>query len=393
MMIEDTSITKNQINYPSRPENQRIALVLQGGGAMGAYQAGVYQALDEHGFCPDWIAGTSIGALNGAIIAGNRPEDRVTALREFWDTLAQGIDSGIYGFLPDQGRQVFSLGNAMSIVANGLPGFFSPRPDLITALFTGQSAETASYYTTEPLRKLVERLIDFKCLESNKIRLSVGAVNVTSGELTYFDSSNETLAAEHILASGALPPGFPAVRINDEFYWDGALYSNTPLEVVLEDNPRVDTLCFAVSLFPATGRVPQTISEVDARQKDITFGSRLNRHINAYERLHNLRRKINLLYQHLPKKLQDDPEIRELSYWGCHTTMQIVKLAYPGMSWELASKDIDFSRVTINERWRMGYDATLAMLNQAPWLQPHPVDQGVVVHTPNSNEKESLEIL
>jgi len=366
---------------PPPPSDKRVALVLQGGGAMGAYQAGVFEAMDEHGFCPDWIAGTSIGALNGAIIAGNRAGDRVAALREFWNTLGQGYDPGTFGEFPHQGRQAFSLGNVMQTVLKGLPGFFSPRPELMTALLTGRSTETASYYTTEPLRELLEYLVDFECLNNDGVRLSVGAVNVALGELTYFDSRSEPLGIEHVMASGALPPGFPAVRVNDELYWDGALYSNTPLEVVLEDNPRVDTLCFAVSLFPATGRLPKTIAEVEARHKDITFGSRLNRHVTAYERLHNLRRKISVLYEHLPEPLQNNSEIKELASWGCHTTMQIVKLAYPSRPWELSFKDIDFSQVIINERWRSGYDDTLNMLQQAPWLQPHPVDQGVVVHT------------
>jgi len=380
-------MNRNQ-TYPPRPKDQRIALVLQGGGALGAYQAGVYQALHEHGFCPDWVAGTSIGALNGAIIAGNQTNDPVARLREFWDTLSLGDGVWPASLLEDEARRAYSLGSALTSIMNGRPAFFTPRPAPLMA----DTAESASYYRTQPLHKLLEKLIDTDCLNNGKVRLSVGAVHVTDGQLTYFDSQQETLELEHIMASGALPPGFPAIRINNELYWDGAIHSNTPIEVVLDDMPRVDTLCFAVNLFPLQGYEPNNIPEVEARYKDLSYGSRIDQHIRNYEQLHDLRRKINALYQLLPESSQKDHTAREMAASGCTTTMQIIQLNYPCLPWELSTKDIDFSSSTLDERWQMGYEHTLAVLHQAPWKKPHDTNKGVVIHNFKSTE-EKLEAL
>lgn len=366
-------------NCPPRPSDKRVALVLQGGGALGAYHAGVYEALHKHGFHPDWIAGTSIGAFNGAIIAGNREQDALARLREFWETLTLP-DYGAAVHLPASARQLYSMWSAMASVAGGRPGFFRPRIDSPLDALGGGAAETASYYDTQPLRNLLERLIDFDKLNSDHTRLSVGAVNVNTGQLRYFDNRSEKLGPQHLMASGALPPGFPAVRVDGDLYWDGGIYSNTPIDVVLEDTPRVDTLCIAVALFPAAGPEPRSLAEVQARHKDIIYGSRSQRHIDAYRKMHNLRRAINTLHKKLPDGVGTDPEIRRLAELGCHTTMHIAQLIYPTRDWELSTKDIDFSRASLQERWQLGYDDALHLLKCAPWLEPVPKHQGVVVH-------------
>lgn len=249
-----------------RPAGKRIALVLQGGGALGVYQAGIYQALDEQGFAPDWVGGTSIGAINGAIIAGNPADRRLARLREFWHTVSVP-DFWDVARLPALGRQAYSAWSFMMAVLTGRPGFFAPRGPYALAALNGASPETLSYYDTSPLRQLLDRLVDFDILNAHAMRLSVGAVGVTTGKLRYFDNREQRLRPEHILASSALPPAFPAVQVDGELYWDGGIYSNTPLEVVLDDPPWVDTLCFMAALFNPAGRAPRSLPEVEARPK------------------------------------------------------------------------------------------------------------------------------
>jgi NTE family protein len=363
----------------TKPTGKRIALVLQGGGALGAYQAGIYQALEEHGLAPDWIAGASIGAINGAIIAGNPVGRRLDRLHEFWHTVALPDLWGA-GYLPQAGRQIHSAWSFMAAALTGRPGFFTPRWPSALHPLNGGSPETASYYDTAPLRRLLERLVDFDTLNADTLRLSVGVVNVTTAKPRYFDNRAERLGPEHIMASAALPPAFPAVRIDRELYWDGGIYSNTPLEVVLDVHPRVNTLCFMAALFNPAGPEPRSLPEVEARHKDIIYGTRFERHIETYCRLHHLRRAVMALYERLPREARRDPEVRALAELGCHTTMELVPLIYAARDWELAHKDADFSHTAIEERWAQGYRDASRALEQAPWLQPAPPLAGVVVH-------------
>lgn len=378
---------------PETASFERIALVLQGGGALGAYQGGVYEALAEQGFTPDWIAGTSIGAINGAIIAGNKPGDRVARLKEFWDLVSED------GFWPmpeenDAGRSAQSQIGIMHSIIMGRPGFFSPRwfdPSLVCPF---GSAETASYYHNEPLRRTLERLVDFDLLNDGSIRLSVGAVNIRTGALRYFDSRGDQLCPEHIMASGALPPGFPAVRIEGELYWDGGIYSNTPIEIVLDDLPRRNTLCLMLSLFNPAGKEPRSVSEVEERHKDIIYATRMHEHVLEYRKIHNLRRSLRSIYALLPQDVRDNPEVREMGDQGCETTMRIVELIYSAQSWETSLKDADFSRAAIEERWSRGCrDATL-LLKRSPWQEPVPPHTGVVVYTikPEADTSESRDL-
>ena len=369
----------NEAAFPRRPDHERIALVLQGGGALGAYQVGVYQALEEHGFAPDWIAGTSIGSINGAIIAGNPAGERLSQLEGFWRAVSHA-DFWDVARMPDDLRQLYSGWSALGTTLAGRPGFFTPRLSHPLAVLATDSAETASYYDTTALRALLERVIDFELLNRGPIRFSLGAVHITTGKLRYFDSRYQRIGPEHVMASSALPPAFPAVRVDGELYWDGGIYSNTPLEIVLDDFPRVDTLCFMIALFNPAGPEPRSLPEVWTRRKDIMYGTRARQHIAAYCRIHNLRRAIQVLYERLPAAIRNEPEIAALAELGCHTTMEIVRLMYAPRDWELATKGMDFSWAAIEERWTQGYRDATRVLKRAAWLEPVPPHVGVVVH-------------
>lgn len=373
-------------NSSKKPPNRRIALVLQGGGALGAYQAGVYQALEEFELAPEWVAGTSIGAINGAIIAGNEPGERLPRLKEFWRTVSRP-DLGGVNQASDFMRQVASFMSAMQTALTGQRGFFSPRifPPLVGG--PDGSAKQASFYDTSELRALLCRLVDFDCLNRGAVRFSLGAVHVKSGQLRYFDNRFQAIAPEHVMASGALPPGFPAVEVDGELWWDGGIYSNTPLEVVLDDYPRYSTLCFMVDLFNPAGPEPRTIPEVETRHKNIMYATRSRQHIEAYAKIHNMRIAIGELYHMLPEEKRDDPEAKSLAGLGCRTTMEIVHLGYADRDWELATKDVDFSKTAVEDRWAKGYRDALRAIDRAPWLGPVPPHVGVVVHEMPVNDK------
>jgi NTE family protein len=365
---------------PERDIFERVAFVLQGGGALGAYQGGVFQAMAEHDLVPDWIAGTSIGAINGAILAGNSPENRINRLKEFWDMVSKtDLWHAFKG--PDIAQSAYTNLSILQSMTMGRPGFFSPRGFLPSSFFPAGSSETASFYDTGPLRKTLERLVDFDLINEGRIRLSVGAVNITKGTLKYFDSKNDRLTPDHILASGALPPAFPAVRIEDELYWDGGIYSNTPIEVVLDDVPRVNTLCLMLSLFNPAGPAPRSITEAEERHKDIMYATRMQEHVRAYRRIHNLRRSLRSIYALLPDDVKNNPEIQVLGEQGCETTMHIVQLIYPQKGWESCFKDADFSKMSIEKRWRLGYRDACLLLKRAPWQDAVSTDTGVAVHT------------
>ena len=353
----------------------QVALVLQGGGALGAYHGGVYEAMHEAGFEPDWVIGTSIGAINGALIAANAPEARLARLREFWKRVEQST--------PLDGQTLWpQLGNAFShlfTLARGVPGFFVPRLPNPGGLTAPVGVDLASYYSTEPLRETLAGLLDFAAV-GKPVRLTIGAVSVVKGELRYFDSRKMPLALEHVLASGALPPAFAAVRIGGEAYWDGGVYSNTPIEVVFEDNPRRDALIFAANVWQPTGHEPQSIWQVLGRQKDLQYASRADSHIAKEKQIHHLRRVIRELEQHLPPEKREDEACRGLGAWGCQTTMHIVRLLAPALASEDYWKDIDFSPEGIRARWQAGLRDARRMIVRTPWLDPVDPMQGVVVH-------------
>ena len=364
---------------PTRPHDKRVALVVQGGGALGAYQAGAYEMLEDYGFAPDWVAGTSIGAFNAAIIVGNPPERRIPRLREFWNRLAH-LDPPLVEAFPARLRQLYSLWSAGLAFGLGREAMYRPwMMDPLGSVGSEHPSDT-SFYDTSPMRKTLEELVDFDLLNESGIRLSVGAAKVSNGEPVYFDTTKQTIGPEHVMASGSLPPGFPAMEIDGEAYWDGGLISNTPLNVVLDDEPRVDTLCFMVDLWAPEGPDPRSMAEVLTRCKDLIYASRSERHINDYRRTHNMRRAIRELFNRLPEDARNDPELREFADLGCHTTMNIVRLVYPGREWELTSKDVNFSGSMIRERWDQGVSDAKRALHHQGWLQTAPRHEAVRVH-------------
>jgi len=355
---------------------EQVVLVLQGGGALGAYQAGVYQALMEGGIEPDWVIGTSIGAINGAIIAGNEPDKRVERLREFWQGMAKG--SPLDQLWP---TSIFgnSLANVSTLMA-GVPGFFTPNPNAIWGPTFPHGVDKAAYYSTEPLKATLGRRVDFEHLGRRHVRLSVGAVNVRSGEMRYFDSRNMPLAAAHIMASGALPPAFPAVAIDGDYYWDGGIFSNTPIEVVLEDVPRRNSLIFSVNVWQPSGNHPTTIQQVMARHKDIQFSSRGKTHVTRQAQLHRLRHVVRELANRLPAEVRADPAVQDLADYGCGTLMHLVRFLAPRLDGEDHTKDIDFTRAGIERRWQAGFDHASKVLVKKPWQAEVDPLAGIVIH-------------
>jgi NTE family protein len=341
----------------------QVVLVLQGGGALGAYQAGVYEALCGAGIEPDWVIGTSIGAINAALIAGNARESRLPRLREFWRRVEQDSPFGTF-----------------TTFMRGIPAFFVPRPLPWGGTQARVGLDQASYYSTAPLRQTLADLIQAEVLNENNPRLTVGAVNVRTSRMRYFDSRDERLTLEHVMASGALPPAFPAVRIGGEPYWDGGVYSNTPIEAVLDDKPRRDSVIFGVNVWQPVGPEPESIWQVMGRQKDIQYASRADSHIARQKQIHRLRHVIRELAGRVSEKERNTPECRELASWGCGTTMHVVRLLAPTLDSEDYLKDIDFSPAGIRARWQAGLEDTRRMIERSPWEAEVDPMEGVVVH-------------
>jgi NTE family protein len=364
-----------------RPPFERIALLLQGGGALGAYQAGVYEALTEADLHPDWVAGISIGAINGALIAGNAPATRIDKLRAFWDGITAqpwwGVGVPTNSLLGgDAARRCLNQVSAAAALVAGAPGFFTPRfpPPWLQPLGT---ADASSIYENRNLRTTLERLVDFDRINSGGIRFSIGAVNVRSGNFVYFDTKTHTIAPEHIMASGALPPGLPAVEIEGEHYWDGGLVSNTPLQWVVDSLPRLDTLAFQVDLWSARGELPRTLAEVATRQKEIQYSSRTRAGTDSFKHVQRLRRATADLLARLPAHLQDGPEAQLLRPNTCHKVYNIVHLIYRARNYEGHSKDYDFSRASMREHWRAGYYDAIRSLRHPEVLDRPTNHEGV----------------
>jgi NTE family protein len=355
-----------------RTQFEQIALLLQGGGALGSYQAGVYQALAEADLHPDWVAGISIGAINSAIIAGNPPDKRVARLREFWETVSAS-PLGIPYFksieLKDKfNHQLVNQARAMNVLMFGAPNFFVPR--IPPAFFwPGGSADKASYYDNTPLRATLEHLVDFNRVNDGAMRFSVGAVDVSSGNFTYFDSTTHRIGPEHILASGSLPPGFPATEIDGQYYWDGGLISNTPLQWVLDWRPRRDTLAFQVDLWSARGALPKDLIEVEVRQKEIVYSSRNRAATDQYKKTQKIRNAAANLIKQLPAELKDSDDVKLLMQEADDKVCNIVHLIYRAQAYEGIAKDYEFSRRTMEEHWSSGYSNARQTLANPEVLQ------------------------
>jgi NTE family protein len=351
----------------NRPPFECIALLLQGGGALGAYQAGVYEGLAEAGIHPDWVAGISIGAINAAIIAGNTPERRVEKLRGFWEaiTVQNGWGTLAQAALPlsrdHRSRAVLNQVSAAAALVGGIPGFFSPRfpSPWLQPLGT---VEATSYYDTAHLATTLGRFVDFDLINAGPMRFSVGAVNVRTGNFVYFDNTTHKIDARHVMASGALPPGFPPIEIDGASYWDGGLISNTPLQWVVNYGPRQDTLAFQVDLWSARGNFPRTIAEVATRQKEILYSSRTRENTDRFKDMQVLRHAAETLIESLPPALRDSPEAQALAAFGDRKVYSLVHLIYRAKRYEGDSKDYEFSRHSMEDHWRAGYHDTVRTL-------------------------------
>jgi NTE family protein len=375
-MADNQNIAVARRVRPLPPGMEQIVLVLQGGGALGAYQVGVYQALHEAGIEPDWIIGTSIGAINASLIAGNEPQRRIPRLEEFWRRMEH---RGSWFDVPaaPQIGQAFAYWNTLS---RGIGGFFEPNPLAFYGTHIDLGTDRAAYYSTAPLERTLHDLVDFSLIGAGKPRLTVGAAHVTTSQMRYFDSRTMKLDVRHVMASGALPPAFPAVRIDGELYWDGGILSNTPTEAIFEDIPRRNSLVFAVHMWNPVGPEPRTIWEVLHRQKDIQYSSRVASHIVRQKQTHRLRHVIKELAAHLPDSVRNREDVRELIDWGCLTRMHVVRLLAPRLEHEDHTKDVDFSPSGIRKRWDAGYAATRRALEQAPWEGEFDPIEGVILH-------------
>jgi NTE family protein len=364
------------VETAARPTGQ-VVLVFQGGGALGAYQAGVYQALHDEGIEPDWIIGTSIGAINASLIAGNTPKDRLPKLEEFWRRVQR---KEIWS--PSAWPGLSDTASYWSTVLGGIPGFFEPNPLAFWGAHVQLGADQAGVYSTAPLAQTLDELVDFSLIRSCKPRLTVGAAHVRTSQMRYFDSRECEITAKHIMASGALPPAFPAVRIDGELYWDGGILSNTPSEAIFDDNPRRDSLIFAVHVWNPMGAEPGTIWEVLNRHKDIQYSSRVATHIVRQRQVHKLRHVVSELVHLIPESERKSDLVQSLAGYGCVTQMHVVLLLAPRLDNENHTKDLDFSPSGIRRRWEAGRRDTGRALERAPWQDKVDPLEGVIVHEP-----------
>jgi len=364
----------------AEPNAGQIVLVLQGGGALGAYQAGVYEGLHRAGIEPAWVIGTSIGAINGALIACNPPERRLEMLIRFWNGVSQ---PGLADFGGASAPLVAGLAGGWAKTAallRGVPGFFDINLFAAFGIAAPVGAERAAFYSTAPLKATLGELLDLDYVNARHTRLTVGAVDVESGQLKYFDSHHMTLGVEHIMASGALPPGFPAIAIDGRPYWDGGIYSNTPVEAVLDDEPRRDSLIFAVNLWRSKGAPPESIWQALGRQKEIQYASRMRSHTARQEQLHRLRHVVRELASLVPADRRNDPRTKELASYGCTTTMHLVELIAPRLPGDDQNKDIDFSVSGIAAHRQAGLADIERALDAKPWRRKADPLAGVVIH-------------
>jgi NTE family protein len=372
-------------NKTWRPERcDRVALVLQGGGALGAYQAGVYQAMHEAGLEPDWVSGVSIGAINAAIIAGNPPDRRLRQLRTFWEQITE---RKIWPFTPDGDifRKARNATSCWLTMMNGQPGFFAPRFPNPWMSFTGAQSAT-SYYDSAPLQETLTELVDFSLLNDRAVRFSVGAVNVLTGNFIYFDNADEEIEPAHVIASGALPPALPMVKIGTDHYWDGGIVSNTPLQHLLDQDDSLNTLVFQVDLFSAHGVLPRDIHDVLARQKDIMYSSRTRHNTDVFRRIHVWKTRLYQALAKVPEEQLSDDERRLKEELSHLPEINILHIIYQQKAYEGHAKDYEFSGTSMREHWQSGYEDTRRTLKHQKWLVMPPPGSGIFVHDVHREE-------
>jgi NTE family protein len=371
--------TETAVSHLWRPDGcDRVALVLQGGGALGAYQVGVYQALHEAGLEPNWVCGVSIGAINSAIIAGNPPERRLERLRIFWERITA---RKVWHYTPDGDiyRKARNFASSMMTSTLGQPGFFKPH-DLNPWLSPAGARTATSYYDTAPLRETLLELVDFDLINQAKIHFAVGAVNVLTGNFLYFDNKKEFIEPEHVMASGALPPALPMVKIGTDHFWDGGIVSNTPLQHLLDQDDRMNSLVFQVDLFSARGVLPRDIQEVLSRHKDIMYSSRTRHNTDIYKRMNNLKADLYKALLKIPEDQLSDQERQTRDRLAHLPGITILHLIYQQRAYEGDSKDYDFSGTSMREHWQSGLEDTRRTLKRKEWLAMPEDGKGIVVH-------------
>ncbi|WAC22227.1 patatin-like phospholipase family protein [Blastomonas sp. SL216] len=352
-----------------------VALLLQGGGALGSYQAGVFSELVRQNVRIDWVAGISIGAINSAIIAGNEPAQACHRLREFWELVTSGSPDFAWGNT-DYMREINHFAGAATAASIGVPGFFRPHMVPAPLAWPGTPAAVSMYDTSE-MAQTLDRFVDWDRLNNGPVRFSVGAVNVESGNFYYFDTHDPqgatTIDARHVLASGALPPGFPAIEINGKHYWDGGLVSNTPLAYVL-DNQTSDMLAFQVDLFPARGELPTKFADVLSREKDIRYSSRTRQVTDYYLKLRKEHAALRNVLAMLPPDMCSQPDVRRVRALVEDNAVNIVHLIYKVQKWESGMRDFEFSRGTMEVHWQQGIDAVRATMQKGDILAQNILD-------------------
>jgi NTE family protein len=364
---------------PWKPERcDRVGLLLQGGGALGAYQAGVYEGLQTAGVEPDWLAGVSIGSINAALIAGNPPERRLPALREFW---RMATLRPVWGFLPDgdEMRKLHNMWSCWNTAMWGQPGLFTPRP-VSPWLKARGAAGATSFYDSTPLRETLCSLVDFGRINSGEMRFAVGAVNVATGNFVYFDNARTTITVDHVMASGALPPALPMVAIDGEWFWDGGIVSNTPLQHLLDHIQGENALVFQVDLFSARGPVPRDMPEAWGRSKDIQYSSRTRLTTDYYRQAHAQRIQIKRLLEKVPDDQLSEEERALKQQLATIPSINILQLIYQQAAFEGPAKDYDFSKSSMREHWSAGVRDVTATLGQKDWLTMPSEERGIVTH-------------
>ncbi len=370
--VKTASIARQAARY------ERVALMLQGGGALGSYQVGVYKALAEAECMPNWVCGVSIGAINGAIIAGNAPENRVAKLEEFWSLVA-GRPIWPFEQSANPMREWSTVASAWMTIAMGQPGFFKPRM-INPWLLPSDASGSTSFYDSSELRKTLLKLVDFGRLNNGETRLSVGAVNVRTGNNQFFDTTVERIEPEHIMASGALPPALPMVKIGTEYFWDGGIVSNTPLQHLLDQEDDLRTLVFQVDLFSALGEVPRQMAQVMARQKDITYSSRTREATTSFKRVLKLRAKLADALKRVPAKLLQPGERELMENYADIGVVNLIQLIYQGKKNAGDSKDYEFSPNSMRDHLNAGYTDTMNTLAHPEWLDRPSAADGIVEH-------------
>lgn len=367
-------------------EYDETILVLQGGGSLGAYQAGALESLSRAGIEFDWIVGVSIGAINASIIAGNAPESRVDKLRSFWESVTADFPPAALAFSGASSESLYSSLSSLRCFTFGVPGFFLPRVEFPFDELIGDG--DTSFYDTSPLRKLLEQHVDFDIINSGSVRFSLRSVNVKTGQVVCFDNRETRIGPDNVMASGALPPGFPPIKIGSDYYWDGGIVSNTPLSYVLDAARRPKSLIFEVDLFNSTGKEPRTINDVLERRKDIIYSSRTRTSVAHFKEIHELRRAIFLLRDVIPPEMASTPKISQLLSRGEQRIFTIVRLVYSGAAFEGAAKDCEFSRVSMQRHWAAGRAAADSALWSKQWRTPPNGASGVALfeHDERLNE-------